>query len=1362
MADGKSPMVVAGEVHFIASRVCSSTGTPHSLKFDGLVVKNLNCSILGGMPFLDHNDIFLRPKINSVFLGDCCDFQYIGIRRCSSVRAATILRVSRQECILPGDYLNLKVPIEFNDKVVSIEPRCESTDSSWIGCRFIRPEEGVISIQNLSEEPILVKRHAQLCQIRHTQLVSPNEIVSSPPIFSAICEPSNPPINVSVDPAGILLSSQQCTMLKETNEKFKIVFDPSIGCYNGTSGTFVHKVNMSSSLPPQRRGRIPMYSRNNLELLQMKFDELYQQGVFIRPEDAGITAEYVSPSFLVSKQSGGHRLVTAFTEIGQYAKPQPSVMPKVDDIIRHLATFNYIIKADLSQAYYQIPLDKSSYKYVGVCTPFKGVYVYTRAVMGLPGSESALEQLLCKVLGDLMVEGCVVKIADDLYIGGDTPESLNFNWERVLHLLSINNLRLSPSKTVCCPVTTDVLGWQWKQGTLSATPHRLNTLSACQRPKTVKGLRSFIGSYKFLSKVLPRHSDVLDPLEKICAGQDSKSLVIWTEGLSQAFENAKNHLKEAKTLTLPKPEDRLQIVTDASTSSSGLASTLIVIREGKPLLGGVFNAKKSSSQSAWLACELEALGIAAGIKFFGPYLIQSHHPTEVLTDSKPCVQAYLKFMRGSYSSSPRVATFLSTISRYHVRLSHIAGSNNTFSDYISRNSTQCDSDGCQVCNFISELESSVVGSLSVNDVLSGHCSIPFTTRSTWSQIQKNCTTLKHVHTLLKDGRVPSRKQKGITDVKRYLNQCKLSNSPADGLIIVQQELPLQTSRQRIVVPRDIVDGLLTALHLQLRHPSKYQLKQVFCRAFFALDVDQAISRVVDGCHSCASLKKVPARFKEQSSSIPDSRLGASFAGDIINRENQSIFLLRENISSLTDAVIIPNESTIEIRNALVQMLSRFRPLLSFKAIIRLDGQSSFQSLQKNCLEQMNVEVEIGDAKNINRNPIAERAVLDFHEELCKVKPDGGKISNTDLSIILSSINSRIRFSGYSAIEIWTQREMLSGNKIELDLKSLSEAKYQQRIKQHLPSARYKSRGLLEEKTVHATVGDIVYLLQDRDKTRSRPKYVISDILDKDFCSVHKFTTNQLRGKTYRVKLCDLIKVPILDQSQESNIPNHKINPGNAPEGGIPSDDNTPGGRGTQGKTDQCHNFPQGGGTTAGNINEGRGSHGYPNLPVRDRDFPPGGGTTSNNIHEGRGGPTNNTPRGRDRNNIPEEGGPTNNTPRERDNDNILAEGNINNRDFPGGRETPEDNIHTRDNIPDFDIAEIGEPYDIHDGYKDNNIIDYKDPDDDHPENDIPNTDDANGEFAIEPGDDRNALPIRRPSRSRRPPNYLQDYLLGDD
>ena len=36
--------------------------------------------------------------------------------------------------------------------------------------------------------------------------------------------------------------------------------------------------------------------------------------------------------------------------------------------------------------------------------------------MGLLGSKSALEQLLCKIIVNLMVEDCVVKVADDLYM----------------------------------------------------------------------------------------------------------------------------------------------------------------------------------------------------------------------------------------------------------------------------------------------------------------------------------------------------------------------------------------------------------------------------------------------------------------------------------------------------------------------------------------------------------------------------------------------------------------------------------------------------------------------------------------------------------------------------------------------------------------------------------------------------------------------------------------------------------------------------------------------------------------------------------------------------------------------------------
>ena len=41
-------------------------------------------------------------------------------------------------------------------------------------------------------------------------------------------------------------------------------------------------------------------------------------------------------------------------------------------------------------------------KYCGVATPFRGIRVHTRSAMGMPGSETALEELMCRVLGDFL------------------------------------------------------------------------------------------------------------------------------------------------------------------------------------------------------------------------------------------------------------------------------------------------------------------------------------------------------------------------------------------------------------------------------------------------------------------------------------------------------------------------------------------------------------------------------------------------------------------------------------------------------------------------------------------------------------------------------------------------------------------------------------------------------------------------------------------------------------------------------------------------------------------------------------------------------------------------------------------------
>ena len=141
-------------------------------------------------------------------------------------------------------------------------------------------------------------------------------------------------------------------------------------------------------------------------------------------------------------------------------------------------------------------------KYCGVVTPFRGVRVYARSAMGMPGSETALEELLCRVLGDLLEEGVVAKLADDIYCGGNTIAELQRNVRRLLQCFADSGMRLSVKKTTICPTKTMILGWVWNLGTTQASPHRIATLASCDMPVTVKAMRSFVGAYKLLARVV--------------------------------------------------------------------------------------------------------------------------------------------------------------------------------------------------------------------------------------------------------------------------------------------------------------------------------------------------------------------------------------------------------------------------------------------------------------------------------------------------------------------------------------------------------------------------------------------------------------------------------------------------------------------------------------------------------------------------------------------------------------------------------------------------------------------------------------------------------------------------------------------
>ena len=183
----------------------------------------------------------------------------------------------------------------------------------------------------------------------------------------------------------------------------------------------------------------------------------------------------------------------------------------------------------------------------------------------------------------------------------------------------------------------------------SDRPNRLNTLATYPEPNTVARLRSFIGAYKVLSRVIPRCSSYLAPLDDVTADRRSQESINWTDDLRAAFCSAQNALP---LHSQSRPEEQLWIVTDGAVRDPGIGATLYVTRGDKLHVSGFFSAKLPGSQTTWFPCEVEALSIAAATKHFSPYLIQSVKKACILTDSKPCVQAYEKLCRGEFPASP--------------------------------------------------------------------------------------------------------------------------------------------------------------------------------------------------------------------------------------------------------------------------------------------------------------------------------------------------------------------------------------------------------------------------------------------------------------------------------------------------------------------------------------------------------------------------------------------------------------------------------------------------------------------------------------------------------------------------------------
>ena len=373
-------------------------------------------------------------------------------------------------------------------------------------------------------------------------------------------------------------------------------------------------------------------------------------------------------------------------------------------------------------------------------------------------------------------------------------------------------------------------------------------------------------------------------------------------------------------------------------------------------------------------------------------------------------------------------------------------------------------------------------------------------------------------------------------VKRYLQKNINVTIASDGCLVVNKLGKKFVQRTLIVIPEDISRGLLHGLHINLNHPTSYQLQMAVDTRFFLLDRDKKIRDVWDSCTLCQSVAKIPVEIHNyQPNQMPDHP-GKSFTVDILRTGKRFIMVSMENFSGFLATAFLPSEKADILLEGLIQIISPFKASSPSLVTIRTDKAPGFKALKGKTaeLKDLGIDMDLGEPKNKNSTALVDRKMQELETEIKKLSPNHNFISVKILARATSAVNEKIRNQGLSSKEILFSRDQYSHANLPLVDKSISETVMQERNTNNSYSARSKAQVQKQASSANAKKGQTVFLKNDGSKLKARDLYLVTHVDDvKDevtICKIlnsldHRPASIHPHAHTYKVKQTDIYLAP---------------------------------------------------------------------------------------------------------------------------------------------------------------------------------------------------------------------------------------------
>lgn len=415
----------------------------------------------------------------------------------------------------------------------------------------------------------------------------------------------------------------------------------------------------------------PLYgmSREELIVLRRTLTELLDKG-FIRASSSPASA----PVLFVRKPGGGLRFCVDYRGLNAITKKDRYPLPLIEETLRSLSKAKWLTKLDVIAAFHKVRIEKGDEWKTAFRTRY-GLYEWLVTPFGLTGAPATFQRYINHTLREFLDEFCSAYIDDILIYSSGSLADHRKKVKQVLARLRDAGLQIDIDKCEFETTSVKYLGFIVEAGKgIRVDPEKVQAIQQWQPPRSVKGVRSFLGFANYYRQFIPRFSNIASPLTALTK---KDAVFNWSKECQAAFEELKLRLITAPVLAQWDPDRETVVETDSSGYVTGGALSQ---RGDDGIMRPVafFSKKNAPAECNYPIHDKELLAIIRCLEHWDAEL-RSVASFTVLTD-----HLNLQYFTKKQPLSERQARWAETLSRYNFTIKHRPGKEAVVPDALSR------------------------------------------------------------------------------------------------------------------------------------------------------------------------------------------------------------------------------------------------------------------------------------------------------------------------------------------------------------------------------------------------------------------------------------------------------------------------------------------------------------------------------------------------------------------------------------------------------------------------------------------------------------------------------------------------------